>query len=246
MLDYQEGKIYKLVSCVNESLVYYGSTCQLLKNRLKGHVSRYKMQKGGHKHSSTSFDLFELGEVKIHLVEDYPCNNKKELHKREGYYQKNNVCVNKIKAGRTKKEWRNENKDKVKDNHKKWRDNNKEKLRKKSEEYRNNNIEVCRERSLKSYHKHKEKNKESIAKSGKKYRENNKGVIAERQKEWRGKNKEKTKEAWKEYYEKNKEKLNAKRNEKHECDCGGRYTNRGRSAHFKTKKHVNYVNNNIS
>ena len=43
--------------------------------------------------------------------EDYPCNSKKELDAREGEYQKNNDCVNKRVAGRTKKQHYEDNKE---------------------------------------------------------------------------------------------------------------------------------------
>ena len=32
----------------------------------------------------------------IELVENYPCNSKEELEKKEGEYIKNNECVNKL------------------------------------------------------------------------------------------------------------------------------------------------------
>ena len=50
---------------------------------------------------------------------------------------------------------------------------------------------------------------------------------------------EKRKEKDKEYRDKNKEKLN----EKFICCCGGKYTKTGKSKHFKTKLHQNYLLN---
>ena len=47
----------------------------------------------------------------IELIEDFPCNSKKELNRREGQHIRNNDCVNKNIAGRTKKEWNLDNKD---------------------------------------------------------------------------------------------------------------------------------------
>ena len=43
------------------------------------------------------------------LIESYPCANVEELNKREGEHQKANPCINKYIAGRTPKEWYNEN-----------------------------------------------------------------------------------------------------------------------------------------
>ena len=48
----------------------------------------------------------DLGEeVKIHLVENYPCDTLKKLEEREGFYIRNLECVNKLVAGRTKQEY---------------------------------------------------------------------------------------------------------------------------------------------
>ena len=45
----------------------------------------------------------------------------------------------------------------------------------------------------------------------------------------------------KEYYNDNKDKINIKKNEKFECDCGGRYSYTHKSTHIKTNKHQNYL-----
>ena len=41
----------------------------------------------------------------MELVENFPCETKAELRKREGFYQLNNPCVNNMVAGQTYKEW---------------------------------------------------------------------------------------------------------------------------------------------
>jgi hypothetical protein len=50
---------------------------------------------------SVIFDKYGVQNCKIELVENYPCNSKNELMKREGYYIQNNECINKCVAGRT-------------------------------------------------------------------------------------------------------------------------------------------------
>lgn len=42
----------------------------------------------------------------------------------------------------------------------------------------------------------------------------------------------------KEYYQQNKDAINQYRNQKIQCDCGGKYTMANKSAHFLTKKHI--------
>jgi hypothetical protein len=74
----------------------------------------------------------------------------------------------------------------------------------------------------------------------------------ERAKEWYKENIDKKKEydkeyreqnfnKIKEYREQNKYKLNEKQKEKHDCECGGKYTNCHKLTHLKTQKHINHL-----
>jgi len=92
--DYSQGKIYKIV-CNKTGLVYIGSTSSSLETRLKGHENdckRYLNKKTNHLISS----IFVIvnNDYKIELIENYPCNNKQELIKREYYYIDNIDCIN--------------------------------------------------------------------------------------------------------------------------------------------------------
>ena len=120
MPDYQKGKIYKLVSDHTDE-IYIGSTIQKLCIRLGGHACDFRKGK-----NCTSKKLFELGKVKIILIENYSCNSKEELLKHERHYIENMVCINKNIPGRTVaeyyhdkkehfKEYRVKNKDKIKE-----------------------------------------------------------------------------------------------------------------------------------
>ena len=62
----------------------------------------------------------------------------------------------------------------------------------------------------------------------KKYRDLNKNILNE-----------KAKIKSKEYYENNKD----QKNQKFDCECGGKYTYQHKSTHIKTKQHQNYINN---
>ena len=66
--------------------------------------------------------------------------------------------------------------------------------------------------------------------------------MKEYMKEYYEENKEEINENTKEHYQANKEQINEKAREKFNCDCGGRYTNGGKSTHFKTPKHQKYLN----
>jgi hypothetical protein len=84
---------------------YYGSTIQSLAMRIGNHRRNYYWHKNSNKGSNTScysiFDEYGIENCKIELVELYPCNSKEELEAREGYYIRNNDCVNKQIMGRT-------------------------------------------------------------------------------------------------------------------------------------------------
>jgi len=61
-------------------------------------------------------------------LECCPCDNKEELTKKEGEYIRSTDCINKQIAGRTQKEYREDNKEKVKEQRKEYYENNKDKI----------------------------------------------------------------------------------------------------------------------
>ena len=125
MRDYSKAKIYKLINDDLPDKVYYGSTIQkYLCNRLTTHKRDSK------KETMTSSELFKTGKVKIILVENYPCNSKEELYKRERFYIENNECINKVIPTRTRKEHYQDNKEEIIKKCKEWREKNKEKYKK--------------------------------------------------------------------------------------------------------------------
>lgn len=92
MVNYQLGKIYKIVG---NGLVYVGSTCEpTLARRLAGHVSGYKEFVKGRGKYVSSYKIIESGDYEIVLIENYPCENKDELHKRERFHKETITCVN--------------------------------------------------------------------------------------------------------------------------------------------------------
>jgi hypothetical protein len=86
------GKIYKIV-CNKQT--YIGSTIQSLENRFKEHENAYHQYKKGKGKYITSFALFEMGKPKISLVEEFKCNDKKQLEDREKEIIRQTLCVNK-------------------------------------------------------------------------------------------------------------------------------------------------------
>lgn len=97
MVNYQLGKIYKIVD-LDSNKCYVGSTCEpTLARRLANHVSDYKQYLKGKGSNISSFIILAMDDYDIVLLEKYPCNCKDELHARERYYTQLLPCVNKIK-----------------------------------------------------------------------------------------------------------------------------------------------------
>ena len=186
MPDYQKAKIYKLWSPL-QNLVYYGSTTQLLCQRLANHKKNHKIYTKDNTKTSymTSYKILEYEDYKIELVEDYPCNNRQQLLKKESEYIKANECVNKCIPGRTQHEWYVDNIEKIKQ----YNIDNAEKIKNASKQYKLINAEKLKIQ-VKTYY---ENNKEKINKQRKIYNEI-----------YREKNKEKMKEYKKQYYQKHK------------------------------------------
>ncbi len=113
MSNYRNGKIYKIIDHTNNN-VYIGSTVQTLQRRLSGHIKDFQRYlKDSKYHYVSSFKILQNNDYEIQLIELYPCDSKQELNKREGYHIKSLECVNKCVAGRTKKEYREENKKEI-------------------------------------------------------------------------------------------------------------------------------------
>ena len=167
MPNYTQGKIYKLTA---GDLTYYGSTVKTLNDRFSHHKNEAKNNK-----SKSSQKLFETGkEVKIELIEDYPCKSKKELINREGYYIRNFDCVNKEIPGRTKQEYKKQYyKDNKDERIKQWREDNRDKIKEKHKQYYNDNKDEILEKNK----QYQEANKDAIAEKKKQHYENNKDKI---------------------------------------------------------------------
>ena len=92
---YKNGKIYKITDNTNGN-IYYGSTQKTLNRRLSDHKYDYKRrEKEGN--TRTSSTIICNNDFTMELVEDYPCNSRKELEERESYYINNFECINKAK-----------------------------------------------------------------------------------------------------------------------------------------------------
>lgn len=140
---YHNSKIYKIVSNHTDK-IYIGSTIQLLCKRIYKHKKDYQYFQNNIGRYIRSFDLLELGDVDIILLENVKCESKEELHAKERYYIELNkeLCVNKNIPTRTDKEYRNDNIEKIKQ----YANDNKEIRKEYKKEYYEKNIEKFKEK----------------------------------------------------------------------------------------------------
>ena len=148
MVNYQLGKIYKIV-CRITGEVYIGSTCEkTLARRLVAHRSacnRYIENQEGSKFSS--FQIIQRGDYYIELLENYPCNNSDELRKKEREWYDKTDCINHYRPYLFKEEMRVERLiyDEI----------NKERIREKQKQYKKEHKEHINEYKRLNYHKNK-------------------------------------------------------------------------------------------
>lgn len=162
MPDYSRSKVYRITS---GDLTYIGSTTELtLARRLSAHVTDYKQWKAGKGHNITSFRVIELGNYEITLLELCPCHSRDELTARERYWVETIPCVNRCVPGRTRAEYKEDNKEFIIEIQKKYYQEHKEEAK----QYREDHKEEHNEQSKSYYHKNREK---ILAKRKEKYNE---------------------------------------------------------------------------
>lgn len=86
MPNYQNGKVYKIVSDLPEhkGACYVGSTCKTLCSRMTHH--RAQCKKGKMAQLYVIMRQFGIAHFSIILVEAFPCANKEELRARERHH----------------------------------------------------------------------------------------------------------------------------------------------------------------
>ncbi len=222
---YHNGKIYTIRSHHTDK-IYIGSTCIPLCQRLFRHRINKKSYDNNKYHYMSSYEILQYEDNYIELLEEYKCENKQQLLKREGeLIRTHQNCVNINIAGRTDKQYR---------------EDNKENIAIRDKEYYKNNKEVILERQKQYY----EDNKEIIAIRDKQYYEDNKGVILEKAKEYYEDNKEVIIEKVKQHYDKIKDSLSEKRKlDKILCCCGIEIRKSDIRKHEKTNRHINAIKN---
>ena len=203
MPDYSKGKIYSVRFFDNDNLIYVGSTVQPLAVRFGEHKRDLKCSLYQYIQENYNND-FKV--CCIELIENFECNNKEELNKREGeiirqYKADNNYTViNKCIAGRTRKQYNQENTDKIKEYQEKYRQENAEKIK----QYYQKNADKIKEKNK----QYRQENADKIKEKDKQYYQENADKIKEHKKQYRQENADKIKEYNKQYYQRKKAETN--------------------------------------
>ena len=114
MPDYKTAKIYTIRCRVDNNLIYVGSTTQQLSKRMVEHRSKHNKEPSENFTKPLYVKMRELGiEIfYIELYEDFPCERKEQLEKREGEVIREIGTLNRVIAGvqyrQNKKEYHKE------------------------------------------------------------------------------------------------------------------------------------------
>jgi len=213
-----KGHIYIVFCHINPKIYYVGSTFNQLKQRWNTHKTA--------KHTcsiSKYFDEYGIENFSIKLIKSY---NVYREHSRDNQHLRayEQLWINKFRNSCNTNHSFNPLKKILM---KEYRYNNKEKIIEQIKDYRENN-------------------KEQIKEQVKEYYENNKKKILEYTKDYCEKNKKKIKEYKKQYRQDNIEKIKEKAKEKYTCECGSILTIAKKNRHLKSKKHQDYIKNNIN
>lgn len=171
---YTKGKIYRLINTIDEA-EYVGSTCNELSKRFFMH----KRKSAERPNIKVYQHLNRVGweNTKIVLIEEFSCNSKMELERRETHWVRElKPSLNCKIPRRTQKERYDEIKETLAEKKKKYREANRDRLAEKKKEYYENN-------------------KEAIAEYKRQYQQANKEAIAERKREAYARNVEANREA---------------------------------------------------
>lgn len=216
MDKYSRGKIYLIRNRDNENLIYVGSTIEkYLSTRFNKHKFHHNCSL--YEYINNPDNNTNWNEWYIELYEEFPCENKLQLCKRENEIIREKATINKIgyRTEEMKKEnlkkWYENNKEEIKIRNKKNVENNREKVLAKKAEYNEKNREYKLNYMRERYLKKKEEIKEKV----KQYVENNREKVLENKREY------------------GKQKFN--------CECGSCVRIDNKKDHLKTKKHIDYI-----
>jgi hypothetical protein len=153
------GRVYSIRSHQTTD-IYIGSTTQILCKRMADHRAGYKqyIKKNKKYHYITSFEILKHADAYIELIYEEEFESKNALAKKEGDYIRQLDCVNKKIEGRTKQEYKEDNKEYFVEKKKQYQIENKEKIA----EYQKQHYEDNKEQRLEDAKNYRDEHKEQI------------------------------------------------------------------------------------
>lgn len=191
MPNFQKTKFYRLP--VGEDN-YVGHTTQTLAQRRAGHIKAFRREPNRKVFKTIVERNMNIKDIKLILLEEYPCNNIKEVFEREAYWVSQYGTLNNNIPNRTEKQYYMDNATKKKEV---------------AKEYRKNNRDVLNDKQRKHY----AENKEKILQRNAEWREQNKDKLKEYERNRSIQRKEYKKEYARKYQEENKELIKQRQRE---------------------------------
>jgi len=183
-IDYAKTIIYKLVhkDDLNDEYIYTGHTTDMRvrKNLHKSDCTNPNSKKYNRKNYKYIRENGGWDEWLMIEIEKYPCKDKPEAVARERVIQAEmKAKLNYNVAGRTYKEYCQDNREKIAEQKKQYRQDNREKISERDKQYRQDN----REKFLEYYKQYYQDNREKKREQAKQYRQDNHEKRLEKNKE---------------------------------------------------------------
>ena len=235
--NYQNGKIY----CIrnnNDDDIYVGSTTQSLSRRMSKHRTDMNNPELGA--SKLYIKMRDLGKEAfyIELLEEVKCDNVEQLRKREGELIRQMATLNHNIAGRSEKEWYNDNRDNMLVKNKVYYQEHKKEIKERTKQYYEEHKEEVKE----YYKRYNEENQERLREQRKQYYEEHNEQLREQKKQYYKEHKEDMKKNRNKYYQDNKQRINKLRQASVRCICGSVFRQVDQARHERSKKHQEFIN----
>jgi len=182
MPDYQNGKIYTIRCRTDNTKIYVGSTTTTLCKRLTEHRHASKSERNI---KMWYKDIEDWEDWYIELYEDFPCDRKEQLCKREGEIIREIGNLNKRIEGRTASEWGKDNPEKKRASCKKYHESHRDERLEYKKEYREANKEKIAEYRANYWLNVQVANKDEINQKQRENYANNKDEINRKRREIR-------------------------------------------------------------
>lgn len=208
------GRVYKIVAR-QSNLVYVGSTFNRLSDRWNHHKSSFRRWLADKSHGGCSiyphFEEHGLDAFQIVLVKQYEVLDRRHLEAYETLWISRLRCVNRNRPFQVPRLYK--------------------------AAYYNANRDKLKEQAA-AYH---EANRDQILEKQAIYRESHREQLNEQAAAYREANRADIKKRAAAYREAHRADIRAQQNGKHECGCGGRYTNSNKRVHERTAKHQHWL-----